>query len=87
MDDSGQNKQERLPDAFHKFFWDVDFNELTLGKFPDFIAVRILNYGDPEALNWLTSRIDKAFLMKLVEYNRNLNPKTRNFWKLILSED
>jgi hypothetical protein len=73
-----------LPQDFQRYFWDVSFEELTLEKYPRYIAERILNYGDLNAVRWLLSRIDKKFLRNIIDNSRNLNPKTKNYWQRVL---
>jgi hypothetical protein len=75
-----------LPQDFHRYFWDVSFEELTLEKYPRYIAERILNYGDLHAVKWLLSWIDKKFLRTIIESSRNLNSKTRNYWQILLTD-
>jgi hypothetical protein len=77
----------KLPKEFQRYFWDVAFDELTLEKYPRFIAERILNYGDLSGIKWLLSRTDRKFIRTLVDNSRNLNPKTRNYWQIMLAED
>jgi hypothetical protein len=50
---TGHNK--RLPEEFRKYFWDVDYDDLSLDKYPKFIAERIMNYGDLDSVKWLQS--------------------------------
>lgn len=69
-----------------KYFWDCDFEALSIKQYPVFISERILNFGDIHSLRWLFSEIDKAFLIKLVDRSRNLNQKTKNYWKLMLCQ-
>lgn len=73
-----------LPGEFQKYFWDVNFNELTLEEYPGFISERILNFGDLNGVKWLLSRTDMSFIKTLIKNSRNLNPKTKNYWQLIL---
>ncbi len=73
-----------LPREFQKYFWDVNFDELTFIKYPGFISERILNFGDLDGVKWLLSRTDLSFIKTLVKNSRNLNPKTKNYWQLIL---
>ena len=75
-----------LPEEFRKYFWDVDYADLSLKKYPKFIAERILNYGDLNAIKWLETVLDREFIRSVVMNSRNLNPKTKNYWKLILGE-
>ena len=74
----------KLKPEFQKYFWDVDFKELSVQRYPRFIAERILNFGDTESINWLLKWADKDFLEKIIETSRNLNARTRNYWKTIL---
>ena len=81
---SGIKHPSKLPEFLQRYFWDVKFDELSFDKHPTFIAERILNYGDPDAIRWLLSITDNQFIKTLVENSRNLNAKTRNYWQLML---
>ena len=74
-----------LPQEFRKYFWDVAFDELTFEKYPEFIAERILNYGDLKGVKWLLKRTDKQLIRTLLKNNRKLNAKTKNYWKIMLT--
>jgi len=78
------NTNSSLPIEFQKYFWDVNFDELTFKKYPGFISERILNFGDLDGVKWLLSMTDLSFIKTLVKNSRNLNPKTKNYWQLIL---
>jgi hypothetical protein len=73
-----------IPEEFQKYFWDVVFKDLSLEKYPRFIAERILNYGDLEGIRWLLAVLDKDFIRSVIMNSRNLNPKTKNYWQLML---
>ena len=75
-----------MPEAFRKYFWDVDYEDLSLEKYPKFIVERILNYGDLDAIKWLQSVLDREFIRSVILNSRNLNPKTKNYWILMLGE-
>jgi hypothetical protein len=75
-----------LPVEFQKYFWDVAFADLSIKKYPRFIAERILNYGDLAGLKWLLAATDKDFIRSIIKTSRNLNAKTLNYWQLILSQ-
>ena len=75
-----------MPEEFRKYFWDVDYDDLSLEKYPKFIAERILNFGDLDAVKWLQSVLDRDFIRSVIINSRNLNPKTKNYWKLMLGE-
>ena len=69
-----------------KYFWDVAYEDLSLEKYPKFIAERILNFGDLDAVKWLQSVLDREFIRSVILNSRNLNPKTKNYWILMLGE-
>ena len=75
-----------LPEEFRKYFWDVDYDDLSIEKYPKFIAERILNYGDLDAIKWLQGVLDREFIRSVIMNSRNLNPKTKNYWKLMLGK-
>jgi hypothetical protein len=75
-----------LPKRYKKYFWDCDFNELTLEKYTFFISERILNYGNKESVKWLLNHISLELLNNVVSRSKNLDKKTRNYWQLILYE-
>ncbi len=71
-----------LPSECKKYFWDCDFKQLRMENHAVFITERILNFGNLSAVRWLLSVVDRSFLMDVVEHSRNLDKKTRNFWKV-----
>ncbi len=83
---SEKEHTSNLPQEFERYFWDVAFDELTIDKYPRFIAERILNYGDLNGIKWLLSWADMNFIRTIIQTSRNLNPKTRNFWQIIMTE-
>jgi Family of unknown function (DUF6922) len=83
---SEKNRISKLPEDFQHYFWDVSFEELTLDKYPKFIAELILNYGDLNAVKWLLSCTNKKFLRTIIDNSRNLNPKTKNYWQIVMAD-
>ena len=79
-------EEMELPEMLRKYFWDCSFEDLRLAQYPIFISERVLNLGDMDSLRWLFSKIDKKFLIDLVNKSRNLNKKTKNYWKLMLCQ-
>ena len=77
--------ETKLPQELQRYFWDVVFEELTIEKHRRFIAERILNYSDLNGIKWLLSWTDRNFIRTLVETSRNMNPKTRNYWQIMLT--
>lgn len=81
-----QNKKHtsKLPEFLQRYFWDVEFDDLSFDEYPTFITERILNYGDLDGIKWLLSFTSNKFLKTLVENSRNLNAKTKNYWHIML---
>lgn len=74
-----KQKNKNLPEEFRKYFWDCEFNELSIEKYPKFIAERVLNFGDINSVKFLLSKIDIEFIKMIISTSRNLNNKTKNF--------
>ncbi len=81
---NSENKTNTIPEKFKKYFWDCDFENLSMQKYAFFIIERILNFGDVDSVKWLLSNTDRKMLMEVVEKSRNLNKKTRNYWRIML---
>jgi hypothetical protein len=76
----------QLPDQYRKYFWDCDFYEINMEKYQFFITERLLNYGNEQTLKWLLARINKIDLENVVKKSRNLDKKTKNYWKILLHD-
>lgn len=76
------SRPKRLPKEFKKYFWDVDFKDLSLAKYSDFIIGRITTLGDIKALKWLL-QIPKKEILRIMGASREIDAKTRNFWKVV----
>ena len=76
---------EKLPRMVEKYFWDCNFEELTIALHGDFIVERILNFGDDNAVRWLFDHTTSANIKKVAQHSRNLSEKTRNFWHIMMS--
>jgi len=74
-----------IPESLKKYFWDVEFSELSFEKHSRFITKRILNYGNMGDIKWLLTVIKTDFIKKIIRTSRNLNAKTRNYWEVMLS--
>lgn len=75
-----------LPDTFKKYFWEYRGVNLNLKDDTTLIAERILRFGNTDALKWLLQYISDDFLRQLIKNSKNLDPKTVNYWNVILNE-
>jgi hypothetical protein len=71
-----------LPDIVRPCFWDCDLSSLNLRLHQRFIAERILVYGQSAAVRWLLDTIPMSDLKDIVLSGKNLDPKTKNYWRL-----
>jgi hypothetical protein len=78
------NKQ--LPEKFRKYFWDCNFDDLSLDRYKKFVVERILNFGDIYSVRYILLNVDKSELENIISTSRNLNSKTKNFWEIMLNE-
>jgi hypothetical protein len=74
-----------IPEDFKRYFWDVAFEELSWEKNQRFIVERLLNYGGLKEIKWLLSYAGNQFIKSVVKNSRNLNPKTMNYWNVMLT--
>jgi len=77
------NTNEPLPASFEKYFWDCDFVQLNMQGYCRFIVERVLNMGNTESVRWLLAHTEESLIRNIVDSSKNLNDKTRNFWKTI----
>ena len=76
--------EKMLPETLKSCFWDCDFASLDPLVHRRFIAERILVYGDSPAVRWLLATVPADVLKEIVSSARNLDPKTRNYWRMWL---
>ena len=78
------NEKTEIPGKFKKYFWDCDFDGLSIASYPFFITERILQYGNSDSIEWLLNVIQIDFLKSVINRSRILDKKTKNYWELIL---
>jgi len=78
---------KKLPKSFEQYFWDVDFDSLSLKKSRLFILKRLLDRGDTKAIRWVFKNYQKEEIKNLILISRDLSPKTGNFWADFLGID
>lgn len=75
-----------LPDFLRPFFWDVDFDRLDWDAHREYIAGRILESGNWNAIRWLrtTWGDDSLRAYLLTRKGRGLNPRQLRYWQVVL---
>ena len=76
-----------LPKFLKKYFWDIDFDKLDVKTHYQDILVRILEYGDEKAIDWMKRKFTKDDVAKVLFRLRGISPKSANFWALIFGID
>ncbi len=76
---------EGLPKFLKRYFWDVEFIDLSKEKYPRFIIERILEYGDEKAVKWMRDNFTKNKVKEVVCKSKNISKKSANFWQLLFN--
>ena len=71
------------PVFLKQYFWDIDFDKLDLKTHYQDILVRILEYGDEKAIDWMKRNFTKDDVANVLFHLRGVSPKSANFWALI----
>jgi hypothetical protein len=74
----------RIPESLRPFFWDVDFEALSVEDFSHFIISRLMEHGDEAALRFLTSTYSRHELLDTLRTSRSISTRSRKFWALLL---
>lgn len=75
-----------LPEEFKKYFWDVDFKKLSFKEYKEFIAGRIIHFGNLKAIKWLIRNAGIPFIREVAKTDREMDKKSRNFWAKVYAE-
>ncbi len=76
---------ESLPEALRPYFWDVEFDRLSLATHERFIAERLMEKITPETFQWLLAHARCDLLRDIAATSRRLPARDRNFWRLYLA--
>jgi len=77
----------KYTEKYSKYFWDVNVKSLDPKQHKNWIISRILEEGGDEAVSDLFDNYNKREIEYVVENSRALSDKTKNFWKLKLSDN
>jgi hypothetical protein len=65
------------------FFWDIDIDNFDPRSYPRYTIVRLLEYGNLEAILWLKEQFPEEMIKDVVRTERTLTPRTATFWALV----
>jgi hypothetical protein len=73
-----------IPRHLQTLFWDTNIDAFKPEDFPDYTILRVLEYGDQEAVTWLRATFPESEIRRVLRTERRLSPKSANFWALVL---
>lgn len=78
---------KRLPKFLKKYFWDVDFGKINAQAHPQYVLVRLLEYGDKKAISWMKRNFTRHQIEDILFHYRSVSPQSANFWAVIFNID
>ena len=73
-------ENEMLPKFLKKYFWEVDLDKLNFRERPEYVALRLLEYGDIKALRWLFRNFSEKKIKNIIKQQKGLSLKSLYFW-------
>jgi hypothetical protein len=74
---------ERLPPSVRDLFWEGLREEPDPERHAEYIALRVLEFGDEETYRWLVERYGHDWVRQVVTSGR-LRPSQAQFWRSVL---
>ncbi len=73
-----------IPLHLRPLFWDTDVDNFRPEDYPDYTILRVLEYGDEEAIRWLWQAFSESEILRVLRTERRLSRRSANFWALAL---
>ena len=73
-------EKTQLPPQFWKYFWEIAPQQLDLDQYHQYVVLRLLRYGDIEAIKWLQDRFGIELIKDALRHGRDLNRKQGIFY-------
>ena len=74
---------DQLPPYVRELFWEGLRDDPDPARHADYIAIRVLEYGDERAYRWLVERFGRERIRGVVASGR-LRPHHERFWRDVL---
>ena len=74
-----------LPGYLRPFFWDVDFNNLSIVDSSYVIISRLMEHGDEDAIRFLFKTYSEEEMVKVLKKSRSLSKRSRVFWRMFFN--
>jgi hypothetical protein len=72
-----------IPRHLHPLFWDTNLNTFNPVAHPDYTILRVLEYGDEDAVSWLRETFSEAEIRRVLSGEGRLSEKSATFWALV----
>jgi hypothetical protein len=73
-----------LPEQLRSFFWDADFQHLSVERSSYFIISRLMEHGDEAAVRFLLKTYSQEEMIHVLKNSRSLSRRSRGFWRIFL---
>ena len=68
-----------VPNELHALFWDTNLTIFDPAGYPDYTILRVLEYGDLPAFEWLREAFTDDEIRRVLQNERRLSPKSATF--------
>ena len=72
-----------IPQGLFPLFWDIRLEQFDPRAYPDYTILRVLEYGDRDAVSWLKETFSAEEIRRVLRTERRLSRKSANFWALV----
>ena len=72
-----------IPQGLATLFWDIRLEQFDPSAYPDYTILRILEYGDRDAVHWLGETFSEAEIQRVLRTEKRISRKSANFWALV----
>ena len=72
-----------IPQGLVPLFWDIRLDQFDARAYPDYTILRVLEYGDHDAVSWLKETFAAEEIQRVLRTERRLSRKSANFWALV----
>ena len=67
-----------------ELFWDTNPDKIDTTKNAQYIIERVADFGHDDEVRWVFNFYEKPFIQKIITKSRDLRPRTKTLWTLLL---
>ena len=83
---TGSNRKS-LPEPLRPYFWDVDFQRLSVEESSYFIISRLMEHGDEPEIRFLLETYSQKEMIHVLKNSRSLSRRSRGFWRIVFDSE